>query len=373
MKTTIVTTTINVPTLLLKYALNAKSYGHKDLDFIVVGDRKTPPETADFCKSVPHYRCAYLDIPAQREYLNRFPELWSYLRFDSVGRRSIGILLAYENGADVVVTLDDDNFVMDQDFAGLHAVAGSVRELPTYRSTSGWFNVCSFLQAGDEGEFYHRGYPQKMRGVENGHSVTCSLVARRVAVNAGLWVGDPDIDAVTRMERQLVVCGFSRNWPGSNIALHPGTWSPFGSQNTALMRDAVPAYFLNPYTIRYEDIWGSYILTRIAEHFGDVVSYGEPLVRQDRNPHDPWQDLEMERNGMILTDDFCAALRSIPLTGATYHDCFGEIVAALPRAWTEGATWTGSQKEWRSKLIEGMAVWHSAFEKLGAGSVNLSI
>lgn len=366
MKTTIVTTTINIPVLLLQYAENARRYGHREVDFVVVGDRKSPPGTADFCKSVPHYPCAYLDIPAQQEYLSRFPELWSHLRFDSVQRRNIGMLLAYENGADVVITIDDDNFVMDQDFVGFHGVAGSVRELPTYRSTSGWFNVCSFLEADHGVEFYHRGYPRKMRWTEEGHSVTCSQGARRVVVNAGLWVDDPDIDALTRMEHPLVVRGFNRKWPGSNMALDPGTWSPFNSQNTALMRDAVPAYFLSPYTGRYDDIWGSYILTRIAEHFEDVVSYGEPVVRQERNPHDLWRDLDVERNGMILTDDFCAALRSVPLAGATYHACFGEISAALPRAWAEGPNWTGSQKEWRSKLIEGMAIWHSVFEELGA-------
>jgi hypothetical protein len=188
-----------------------------------------------------------------------------------------------------------------------------------------------------------------------------------VAVNAGFWLDNPDIDALTRMERPLVVRGFSQKWPGSNIALCPGTWSPFNSQNTALMRDAVPAYFLSPYTGRYDDIWGSYILTRIAEHFEDVVSYGEPVVRQERNPHDLWRDLDVERNGMILTDDFCTALRSIPLAGSTYHACFGEIAAALPPAWAEGPKWTDSQKEWRSKLIEGMAIWHSVFERLGAG------
>jgi hypothetical protein len=367
MKTSIVTTTINIPVLLLKYAQNAQRYGHKDLDFVVIGDRKSPPETGDFCKSVPHYACVYLDIPAQREYLSRFPELWSHLRFDSVQRRNIGMLLAYENGADVVITIDDDNFVMDQDFVGFHGAAGAVRELPTYGSSSGWFNVCSFLEADHGVEFYHRGYPRKMRWSEEGHQATCSQGARRVAVNAGLWLDSPDIDALTRMERQLVVRGFNRKWPGSNVALHPGTWSPFDSQNTALMRDAVPAYFLSPYTGRYDDIWGSYILTRIAQHFGDVVSYGEPLVRQERNPHDLWKDLDVERNGMILTDDLCASLRSIPLTGATYHACFGEIAAALPSAWTEGPEWTGSQKEWRSKLIEGMAIWHSVFEELGSG------
>jgi hypothetical protein len=173
------------------------------------------------------------------------------------------------------------------------------------------------------------------------------------------------------MERQPVVRGFEPSWTGS-IALDPGTWSPFNSQNTALMRDVLPAYFLSPYIGRYDDIWASYIINRITEHFGDVISFGEPLVRQQRNPHDLWKDLDVERNGMILTDDFCGALRSIPLTGATYHQCFGQIAGALQRAWTEGANWTESQKEWRFKLIEGMGIWHAAFEELGAGDQTAS-
>jgi hypothetical protein len=73
LKVTIVTTTINIPVLLTKYAQNARQYGHQELDFIVIGDRKSPPETGDFCKSVPHYPCAYFDIPAQQKYMERFP------------------------------------------------------------------------------------------------------------------------------------------------------------------------------------------------------------------------------------------------------------------------------------------------------------
>ena len=46
----------------------------------------------------------------------------------------------------------------------------------------------------------------------------------------------------------------------------------------------------------------------------------------------------------------------------------GTITAvALARAWPEGPKWTASQKEWRSMLLEGMHIWHEAFEKLGAG------
>lgn len=368
MKTTIVTTTINVPVLLSQYAENARSYGHRDVDFIVIGDRKTPPEAADFCRKLERrFPCSYWDIAAQQARLEGVPKLWNHLRFDSIQRRNVGMLLAWANGADVIITIDDDNFVTGYDFVGLHGAVGTVREVTATAATSGWLNVCGFLEADDGVRFYHRGYPQQRRWTEHTDFITRGPMRRRVAVNAGLWLDDPDIDALTRMDRQPVVRGFKAGWTGS-IALHPGTWSPFNSQNTALMRDAVPAYFLSPYIGRYDDIWASYIVNRIAEHLDDVITFGEPLVRQKRNPHDLWRDLDAERNGMILTDEFCDALRAIPLSGATYHRCFGEIAAQLPLAWLPGSKWTDSQKEWREKLMEGLDIWHEVFERLGAGA-----
>jgi hypothetical protein len=365
MKTTIVTTTINIPILLIEYAENARYYGHTDVDFIVIGDRKSPLETAGVCKRVPHYSCQYLDIDAQRKYLTPFPELWDHLRFDSIQRRNIGMLLAYENGADVIITIDDDNFVMNQDFIGLHGAVGSVREMIAYSSTSAWFNVCANLQVENGVEFYHRGFPQEMRWTEQDHFLASSRIARRVAVNAGLWVDNPDIDALTRMNRQPVVRGLKPS-PEGGFALHTGTWSPFNSQNTAIMRDALPAYFLSPHIGRYDDIWASYVLTRIADHFHDAICFGEPLVRQRRNPHNLWKDLDAERNGMIMTDGFCASLRAIVLSGNTYHDCFKEIATGLEQSWTPDPGWAESQQEWRAQLIKGMRIWHAVFDKLGA-------
>jgi Reversibly glycosylated polypeptide len=368
MKITIVTTTINIPTLLLQYAENARYYGHENVDFVVIGDRKSPAGTAEFCQRVAqYYPCSYLDIPAQQKYLDRFPKLWTHLRFDSIQRRNVGLVLAYENGADVVITIDDDNFVMGQDFVGLHSVVGTVRELPTYASTSGFFDVCSFLEAEDGARFYHRGYPQKQRWTQSGF-VSAYRDRRQVAVNAGFWLDNPDIDALTRIERQPVVRGYKSHWPG-NFALQPGTWSPFNSQNTALMRALLPAYFLSPYIGRYDDIWASYVIDRIAEHMGDVISFGDPLVRQERNPHDLWKDLDVERNGMILTDDFCEALRTVPLSGTTYHECFGEMAQKLEPAWRPGPKWNESQHEWRSKFLEGLRIWHEVFDSLGAGHI----
>src|SRR5947209_10055741 len=106
-----------------------------------------------------------------------------------------------------------------------------------------------------------------------------------------------------------------------------------------------------------------YIVVRIAEHLGDVVAFGEPVVRQERNPHDLWKDLDVERNGMIMTDGFCEALRAVSLTSDTYHGCFGEITSALADSWAVDAKWNDSQRQWRLKLLEGMQIWHAVFAR----------
>ena len=373
MRTAIVTTTIHIPHLLKEYAANAKRCGHRDLGFIVIGDRKSPPETAAFCRSLEEwYPCSWLDADAQERYLARYSRLSSHLRWNSIQRRNVGLLLAYESGAEVIITIDDDNYVLGQDFVGLHSIVGSAPTLPAFSSTSGFFDVCSFLQADDDVRFYHRGFPRKQRWTEQQSYIAQSQAERRIAVNAGFWLENPDIDALTRMERQPVVRGFNARWQG-RFTLQPGTWSPFNSQNTALMRDVLPAYFLSPWVGRYDDIWASYVICRIAEHLGDVIAFGEPLVRQTRNEHDLWKDLDDERNGMILTDGFCEALRKVPLHGSSYHACMGEIAQSLHEVWDIGPAWTDSQKEWRSMQIDGLQIWHETFEAVLAGQPNQAV
>lgn len=366
MKTTIVTTTIYIPRTLEEYARNARFYGHPDLNFIVIGDKKTPPETQAFCDTITstYYPCEYLSVDAQESYLRRYPALWKHLPFNSIQRRNIGLLKAWEDGADVIITIDDDNWTLNHDFVRLHGVVGQRPELPAIETSSGWFNVCSVLEEASGTPFYHRGYPRGERWKE-GESFSCvAPIRRRVAVNAGLWLDDPDIDAMTRLERPIVVQGLRAGY--TRFALQPGTWSPFNSQNTALCRAVIPAYFLSPCVGRYDDIWPSYLVTRIANHLGDVIAYGEPLLRQKRHEHNVWQDLDNERVGMLLTDEFCATLRRISLHGTTYHGCYGELVEKLPTAWQPSGTWTDAMQAAREGLLQGMAVWHAVFSAAGA-------
>ena len=46
MRTAVVVTTINPPEVAKAYAVNAGQFGHKQIGFIVIGDRKTPHEEA---------------------------------------------------------------------------------------------------------------------------------------------------------------------------------------------------------------------------------------------------------------------------------------------------------------------------------------
>jgi hypothetical protein len=181
-------------------------------------------------------------------------------------------------------------------------------------------------------------------------------------VNAGFWLGEPDIDAVTRLATPVESVGFPR---AQNFALVPHTWSPFNSQNTALHRDVIPAYFLSPLIGRYDDIWASYVVDVIAGHLGDLIAFGHPLVRQDRNPHDWWTDLEHEKAGMQLTDRLVRYLRALTLTGTTYPACFAEVMAGLGRMIESDDALDGRGRWHLQGFVDGLQVWQATMTHAG--------
>ena len=360
-KTIFVTTTIHIPTFLTAYALDAERYGHQDVSFIVIGDKKSPTETADFCETIPN--CIYMDVNDQEIYMAEFPELWAHIPYNSFERRNIGILRAYEEGADVMITIDDDNLLAAEDVVAWHGVRTTFR-LPIYGSSSGWFNVCSMLREQNGVEFYHRGYSPRNKWDKSAYIDSQNHNARVVA-NAGLWYNNPDTDAVTRLERKLNVVGFGGDMDkiqDGTFGLAPGTWSPFNCQNTALAREVVPAYFMSPYIGRHSDIFASYVIARLAEHFGDIISFGMPLANHARDtyPHSLLHDFDIERWGIQNTDFFCDALRGMTLTAKTYHEGFGQIIEQLKEI-----TWPGGIGVTEGyEMVQGMQIWHDVFKRI---------
>ncbi len=117
---------------------------------------------------------------------------------------------------DVVVTIDDDNLLCDTDYLGRHAHVGQHTTVNAVHSESGWWNVCEMLQEARDLPFYHRGHPLEQRWKEDAEYRTISPATGRVVVNAGLWLDDPDIDALTRLYAPIRVTGRKPTFEGSN-------------------------------------------------------------------------------------------------------------------------------------------------------------
>ena len=131
---------------------------------------------------------------------------------------------------------------------------------------------------------------------------------RNVLVQADLWDGDPDIDAMARLSLKPTVnySDITKPYCANKIA-------PFNSQNIFLAREVIPYYAVLPYVGRMDDIWGSYILQHC---FPNGVIYNKASVYQDRNEQDLITNLENEiigyRNTMKLINDLGNYTKYLP-------------------------------------------------------------
>ena len=329
-QTALITTTIHVPEALHGYAHDAREHG-RTIKIYVAGDRRTSAATPDYCARLARdtgIECEYLGPAAQEAFLSPWPALRDHLPWNCIQRRNVAVLKAVCDGADAVVTIDDDNFIAEQDYFAHCAATGDRLTLPAYGKAGEWFNVCRFLTTANNYQFVPRGYGMAARAdLDDGSTpVACVPLSLPLAVVAGFWLGDPDIDAATRLAHPVEVIRYRLD---HNFFLAPGARSPFNSQNTLLARAVLPAYFLSPNVGRYDDIFASFIVKRIADHLGWGVSFGRPLVRQERNEHDLLRDFDLERLGMSLVDSLTEDLADVPLRGDTFASCALEICDQL--------------------------------------------
>jgi hypothetical protein len=350
-------TTIHIPRVIETYARNFRDHGHDDCIIVVVGDLKSPPETGAYCAQVARdlgCRVEYFDVERQRDYLRRSPALAEHLPYNTFSRRNIGDLYAYEEGASVIVRTDDDNYPLaGTDYLGGHAHVGVPTRLPTVSSRIGWYNCCELLEAAHGRPFYPRGFPYPLRWKDAGLERREEQV--RVGLNAGLWLGEPDVDAITRLAEPIDALRLRADAP-SVVALARGTWCAVNTQNTAYARELIPAAFVSPFLGRYDDIWSGYLLRKLMDHLDDRVSYGLPLVRQDRNVHDLWKDLEHEMKGNILTPHLLDVLGRKELKGTSYAACYAELADHLEREIQE-------DRDYFAPVWTGMRIWAEIFLK----------
>lgn len=260
----IVTTTIQPPTeATLKFSKMT------DWRMIIVGDLKTPHDAYIGGPWI------YLHPEYQRE---QYPELSEAIGWNCIMRRNIGFVEAYNRGAYIVATIDDDN--LPYDTWGKDLLIGKTVEVDYYEDDSGVFDPLSVT---NYPELWHRGYP--IQKISSRNPKYLGKRKTNVKVQADLWDGDPDIDATYRLIYSPLV-KFDHMDPYTSEQL-----TPFDSQNTFLLRELIPHYMVLPHVGRMDDIWGGYIL----QHLCDVKPvFCKPSVYQDRNEQSLIVNLEKE-------------------------------------------------------------------------------
>lgn len=326
--TAIVTTTIRLPVFLEDVCANITRHRRENVSITVIGDEKTPAPVGPYCRSLEGkfgMPVTYLDLARQEQALADYPELLALIPHNSGARKLLGGFLAWLRGCETLIYVDDDNFPTEADFVGGHNIVGrAVADLVVISSETGWFNPYEAMTEERGLPFFPRGYSWRERR-NPPKAVRRDRQACRAVLNSGLVLEDPDVDAVTRLSWPIRTTAMRPEW-APNFALAPGTWSSFNDQNAAYAGEFAPAYFAPPSAGRNADIWGSYVVRRLTDHFGDVVTYGQPLVRQLRNPHDLWEDLERELVNARANDAFTDFLRAIPLSERAYLGALGELL-----------------------------------------------
>jgi len=241
--------------------------------------------------------------------------------------RSFGCWLAWQMGAEMIVTLDDDvrPDPNHTDFLAAHERRLQGAYDPSWESTL------------DEAK------PRGMPYFETAREAP-------VAINHGLWNGVPDFDAATQLVSHRVP--ISQRW--SDRTIPRGSYLPMCSMNLAWRAEFTPAmYFLlmgPDYAFdRFGDIWCGVLAKRVADHLGYAVNSGSPAVAHQR-ASDVFANLAKESRGMRANESFWRAVDSVVLSERTVAGAYIELAERLP---LDDADFT--------MLRGAMAIWAGLF------------
>ena len=318
MKIAFITTTINKPVFLIDYIkqfkkiLNNQNY---TIEFFIIGDRKSPKNTLNYLKQIflgTNFNYHYFDEKKCNNFLRKNPFLKKIFPINNAVRKYIGNLIAYKNKFDLLMMVDDDNFLYDTNYLKYAISALKKEKISEIATDTGWFNVYHPLKEKNNLKFYPRGFPWSQRNKKN--KIKKKIVTSNISFINGLVIKDPDIDAISRLFAPIEVIKFDNKKIGRQFALAPGTWCSFNNQNSIIPSKIAPVHFTPPSAGRNSDIWSSFFLCKLSEYHKEHVVFGSPLVKQIRNVHNLWDDLELEFKNNRLTDFFVALLKKIKLS-----------------------------------------------------------
>lgn len=323
----VATTTIGDGSFLDDYAKVIKNEGlSEEITVIIIPDRKTPSKLFDNCAEMEKLGINVFcpTVEEQDAYLDKLGTIRQIIPYDSDNRRNIGYLKAFDKGCEVLVSIDDDNFPQTSGpFFQDHLTVNKKVEMEAVNSENGWFNICDLMEV-EPRTTYARGFSYYRRH-EKPNIVTANE-KQVVHVNAGLWLGHPDIDAVSCLYAPANASKFN----GPSVLLGQNTWSPINTQNTALAREAIAGYYFlrMGYPLmgmpidRDGDIFSGYFVQACAKHLGYGIRVGTPVSNHIRNSHNYMKDLTYELACIWILEDVTRWLCEVKLQGSSYAETY---------------------------------------------------
>jgi hypothetical protein len=369
----LVMTTIADPEILEDYRRNFERFGHLEhVKVFIIPDRKTPASAYDRCAQLRRSGMQVVcpTIEEQETYLRKFRNLARLIPYNSDNRRNIAFLMALESGADVMMSIDDDNYCLpDEDFFAGHSVArGDVVSGNEVHSSNGWFNICEMMDIRPDVNVYPRGFPYYAR--HQSVQISQAPAQGKVHMNAGLWLSEPDVDAMT----WLVTPVRTIRMKGESILLGDKAWSPINTQNTGLSREVIVAYYyvrmgypLGGMPIdRFGDIVSGYFSQACVRHLGYKIRVGSPVAEHRRNSHNYMRDAANEFACIWAFEDFLQWLVDVRLEGNNYTEAYTSLADLLEDAVESfsGTIWNDASRGYFHQMAYCMRQWIAACKEL---------
>jgi hypothetical protein len=271
--------------------------------------------------------------------------------FNRITKRNFGFLWGFHNDYDIIISLDDDCYPINNNFFRDHFSQLKEREC-------NFFNPLLLYEGLDESIFGEgaRGTPR------NGSKRT-----RDVVLNQGLWLGDTDLDASTIISLGSQDGKIPQKYKEGlkitrNIVVPTGQFTTVCGMNVSFKRDVVPFFYQSymepePTGInRYEDIWAGLFLKLILDKIGKSMSLGCPPIFHDKAPRNPQRDLQQEMRGREMNSFLWQELPNLTLASNDGLGCYLEIADWLLR--------NGSQVDpFLSKIAKAMIEWALLMDK----------
>ncbi len=253
----------------------------------------------------------------------------------NAGIRSYGFIKAWQMGAEVIITLDDDCYpIKGQPLVKNHSANLSLRAPASWQPTYPHRKY-----------FYTRGIPYSIRD------------KKEVVISHGLWTNILDFDAPTHLRNRSLRIPSSFNF----IEFIPENYFfPMCSMNLAFKTKITPLMYFPPMGYddmgnswgydRFDDIWAGILAKKIIDHLDLVVVNGSPFVNH-KKASDPLKNLKKEARGIKTNEILHQRIQKVKLTSKNVKDCYLELAEKTKFP----------QEEYFKKLKKAMRIWTNYF------------